>query len=308
MPQEDDTSHDEEPAARRVQASRAKPRWFTTPKSIKRLFDKFPLQTLPANELPQRTAQRRDQYALYVFTTADGAKQGEPSFNPSCLKWQAYLSFIGIPFTTVPSNNHASPTGALPFLLPPSPSPSTPATSGPIPSNKLHKWAREKTSSREEPSSLRYEAYTSLLDHRIRNAWLYTLYLEPPNFASVAQTLYITPSSSNTLVRATIAHQLRAAAELELLKQTPLIDVQSLYDEAENAFSALSTLLADDDYFFGATHPGLFDASVFAYTHLLLDEELGWQEMRLVWSLQNFRNLVQHRRRLYKGYFGRKSV
>jgi hypothetical protein len=43
----------------------------------------------------------------------------------------------------------------------------------PIPSGKLQKWAMEKSSEKvEESNDLRYEAYLSLLDHRIRRAWV----------------------------------------------------------------------------------------------------------------------------------------
>jgi hypothetical protein len=63
-------------------------RIFTIPPPLKRLFDTFPLVTYPANELPLRAPQNRHQHALYVFTTADGAVSGAPSYNPSCLKWQ----------------------------------------------------------------------------------------------------------------------------------------------------------------------------------------------------------------------------
>ena len=65
--------------------------FFTTPQPIKRLFDKFPLSIYPHNELPERTAQHRDQNALYVFTNNDGAHRGLPSFNPGCLKWQVEM-------------------------------------------------------------------------------------------------------------------------------------------------------------------------------------------------------------------------
>src|SRR6266568_2832283 len=61
---------------------------FTIPPPLKRLFDTFPLVTYPANELPLRAPRNRHQHALYVFTTADGAVSGAPSYNPSCLKWQ----------------------------------------------------------------------------------------------------------------------------------------------------------------------------------------------------------------------------
>ena len=66
--------------------------FFTTPQPIKRLFDRFPLYTYPHNELPERTAQHRDQNALYVFTNDDGARKGLPSYNPGCLKWQVEIS------------------------------------------------------------------------------------------------------------------------------------------------------------------------------------------------------------------------
>jgi metaxin len=61
--------------------------FFTVPAPIKRLFDKFPLTTYPANELPQRF-QPNTANQLFVFTDARGARHGRPSFNPQCLKWQ----------------------------------------------------------------------------------------------------------------------------------------------------------------------------------------------------------------------------
>ncbi|KAL8964545.1 MAG: hypothetical protein Q9183_004378, partial [Haloplaca sp. 2 TL-2023] len=62
--------------------------WLTTPPGIKRLFDKFPQVTYPANELPQRRRIERQRNRLYVFAREGDARYGEPSFNPGCLKWQ----------------------------------------------------------------------------------------------------------------------------------------------------------------------------------------------------------------------------
>lgn len=50
--------------------------------------------------------------------------------------------------------------------------------------------------------------------------------------------------------------------------------------------------------------PGLFDASVFAYTHVLLDENLDWKDKRLVDGLKQYGNLVLHQRRIMEGWFG----
>ena len=64
---------------------------FTVPTPIKLLFDKFPLATYPANDLPQRCPSRRHENQLFVFSDAAGARRGRPSFNPQCLKWQVRL-------------------------------------------------------------------------------------------------------------------------------------------------------------------------------------------------------------------------
>ncbi|KAJ6091281.1 hypothetical protein N7467_003250 [Penicillium canescens] len=270
--------------------------FFTVPAPIKRLFDKFPLTTYPANELPQRF-QPNTANQLFVFTDARGARHGRPSFNPQCLKWQAYLKFVGIDFEITASNNHASPTGALPFLLPALPT----DTLNPIPSHKLQKWAIEQVHCEEEQQlNLRFEVYASLLDHRIRHAWLYMLYLDSENFDAVARRLYVEPATTNTVVRAALSHQLQQAARDELLKNSRYIDAADLEGDAGGAFEALSTLLGEDEHFFSRPNPGLFDASVFAYTHLILDDTLGWKKNRLAQLLREHPNLVQHRDRLLK--------
>lgn len=101
---------------------------------------------------------------------------------------------MGIQFSVVPSNNHASPTGALPFLLPSSSMPIAGESSPVVSSTKLKRWAQAEVSSEgfkskpltsnqeleserddslgKEPSGMRYEAYISLVDHKIRHAWV----------------------------------------------------------------------------------------------------------------------------------------
>jgi metaxin len=98
---------------------------------------------------------------------------------------------------------------------------------------------------------------------------------------------------------------LRLAAEKELLKFSTVISAETLYNQAEEAFAALETLLGRDDWFFGASRPGLFDASVFAYTHLLLDEGLGkgWLDTRLPDALMSRKRLISHRDRILASYF-----
>ncbi|KAL4943575.1 hypothetical protein BDV06DRAFT_189650 [Aspergillus oleicola] len=273
--------------------------YFSVPAPVKRVFDRFPLVTYPANDLPHHGWSARQGNQLFVFTDATGARRGRPSFNPQCLKWQAYLKFVKIDFEIVPSNNHASPSGVLPFLLPDHPV----GSSTPIPSNKLQKWIIEQVHCEEEQQlNVRFEVYSSLLDIRIRSAWLYQLYMNRENYEAVARRLYVDPTTTNSAVRSVLAVQLQQAAREELLKSSAYIDVSALEAEAAEAFEALSTLLGDQTHFFGRPNPGLFDASVFAYTHLILDQNMGWKYNSLGQLLAQHDNLVQHRNRLLQ-YF-----
>ncbi|KAJ4309459.1 hypothetical protein N0V84_011487 [Fusarium piperis] len=269
--------------------------WFAVPRPIRSLFDLFPLRVLASEELPARApAAARRRAALYVFADDGEAALGNPSYNPSCLKWQTVLKMAGIDFEVVPSNNHASPSGALPFLLPPSPRPSAPLTG-----EKIHKYAREHAV-RELPvvASPRIEAYHALLTQRIRPAWLYALYILPAN-APLLGALYL-PSS--ILLRAPIHHTLHAAATAEILKTTrrATISKSQLLADATIALRALSALLNDDEWFFGVDGPSLFDADVFAYTYLMDADALAWQDDSLSGCLEGLDNLKSHRKRLYE--------
>lgn len=103
----------------------------------------------------------------------------------------------------------------------------------------------------------------------------------------------------------TIASQLRAAAEAELVKSAAknIISTFDLMKEVEEAFEALATLLGGDKYFFGQDDPGLFDASVFAYTELILDRQFGWKHNPLQEHLSKHENLIQHRNNIHDLYF-----
>lgn len=107
------------------------------------------------------------------------------------------------------------------------------------------------------------------------------------------------------MVRLTIARDLRLAAEKELVKHSATISAETLYNQAEEAFTALESLLGDDKWFFGAERPGLFDASVFAYMHLLLDDRLGkgWLDTRLRDTLTSRQRLIAHRNMILEKYF-----
>lgn len=73
--------------------------------------------------------------------------------------------------------------------------------------------------------------------------------------------------------------------------------------EAEEAMEALATLLGQDEWFFTQPKPTFFDVSVFAYTHLILDENMEWQDNKLGERLRERDNLVQHRDRIMRMYY-----
>lgn len=70
--------------------------FFSVPAPVKRIFDKFPLVTYPANDLPYCSWSNRQGNRLFVFTDAAGARHGRPSFNPQCLKWQV-IAYNNLP-------------------------------------------------------------------------------------------------------------------------------------------------------------------------------------------------------------------
>ncbi|KAI1778408.1 hypothetical protein F4818DRAFT_438572 [Hypoxylon cercidicola] len=283
--------------------------WITIPAPLARLFKKFPLLTYPPNELPARSPNARDVATLYVFISDQDALNGLPSFNPSCLKWQAFLKLSGVDFRVVSSNNHASPTGALPFLIPPSSPSPTSSVRTPIPSNKLEEYAAAHGAPNIAAApGFKQETYESLLNYQLRNAWLYALYLSRPNSALLSQ-LYITPVSASQVVRTAILYQLRHAAEAEILRSVgaPVVDSAALYKGAREAFGALSSVLASGDWFFEHSSPSLFDATLFSYAHLLLDDSLAWEDRTLTDIVRKFPNLVRHRNRILQFCWGPKG-
>ncbi|KAL8357638.1 hypothetical protein RB601_009203 [Gaeumannomyces tritici] len=313
------------------------------PAPLQRLFDAFPLATYPPNDLPARCPlpAERDLPTLHVFISDEDAARGRPSFNPTCLKWQTFLKIAGVDLRLVSSTNHASPSGALPFLLPPivaaadppvsskSPPPTSP-NPAPIPAHKLQAYARAHGTTTtttttttappppgQQAAAAAEPAYAALLDHAVRRAWLHALYVSPAN-APLAARLYLAPASRHPLVRSALRAKLRAAAAAELASTRNGVDPPpeaELYADARAALAALAQQLLPPEteteveeegsrtpssgWFFGAAAPGMFDAAVFAYTHLLLPGSgLEWVDRRLPEVVEAFPALVAHRARM----------
>lgn len=299
--------------------------WFAAPAPIRTLFKRFPLRTYDSQPLATSSCpppSSEHQPRLYVFSRSDAeAAHGTPSYNPSCLKWQTLLRIAGVDVCLVRSSNHASPSGALPFLIPTDETKtpltgdkiaafaalaSPPAAASPPSSKKRDSSRKEKKESSNsnntkklDPNAPRLAAYQALISQRIRPAWLHELYLVPEN-DEVLSSLYL-PSS--LLLRVPQRMALREAATAEILKTTRragAVDAKHLRTVAKEAFSAFSTFLGEDDWFFGEDAPGVLDAELFAYTHLILDDAMGWHDLELAKIVLEFENVVRHRDRLYK--------
>lgn len=103
---------------------------------------------------------------------------------------------------------------------------------------------------------------------------------------------------------------MQAAATQELLKARPggIINPDDIYADAEFAISALSVVLGEDKWFFGAEEPGYFDAAVFGYTHLVLATEWDEGEAGLARAVRGYENLVAHEERIRRMCFPGVSV
>jgi metaxin len=148
------------------------PRLLAIPQPLRRLFNAFPLHTLPPNALPYRSpsssaspsssssSSSAGHHRLYIFT--DNA-DGRPSYNPSCLKAQSALRIAGIEVAVESSNNHASPSGALPFLMT--------DTGKVLSGGKIFDFARDNGSI-PTVKNPKIQAYRALLDNAVRPAWV----------------------------------------------------------------------------------------------------------------------------------------
>ena len=236
---------------------------------------------------------------------------------------QTLLKFHGIRHITCPSSNHASPTGVLPFLLPLHShnlaDPPPPVSTKTLPSHLGLPTPSPKSS-----------LYNSLLSHTIRLAYLHALYLDTETFKSITIPLYVAPCTRNGLVRAVSAHSLRSAAEEELLKgcgipegELEQVDIEGLYVAMEDAWEALSQVLGSEKCFdevLGTREdangkmkgPGELDASVFAYSHViisLLEDQKGrGAEDGSAKTLQESKVFGKGVKRLYEGIRKHKNL
>lgn len=135
---------------------------------------------------------------------------------------------------------------------------------------------------------------------------LHCLYINPRHTALLSK-LYLPLSP---LLQYPLLQTLRAAATTEILKTTrrEIMLPELIYQDAREAFKALSVFLGEEAWFSGGETPGVFDAEVFAYTYLISGGVMEWEDDALEGCLEGCANLVEHRRRLYERCWGEGSV
>ncbi len=150
-----------------------------------------------------------------------------------------------------------------------------------------------------------------MIDTAIRPAWLHSLYLSPRN-AHIVKKLYIKPTTSSWLVQRSVEHSLTTAAHEQLVSSSRngVPDIDDIYARAAQAFEAFYLILEGaaeaEEWLFGGDEKGrptLLDAALFAYTHLLLDESMGWKDQRLVRFVQKCEVLRRHRERMLREFY-----
>lgn len=103
-----------------------------------------------------------------------------------------------IEFQTAPSNNHASPSGVLPFLQPAVSESTSEKVPEPVAGTKLKKWIASQQTTGEVPEAgdVRREAYESLLNNNLRKAWVCTSH--PQQFEGKRSQVSSSTNSTST--------------------------------------------------------------------------------------------------------------
>lgn len=73
----------------------------------------------------------------------------------------------------------------------------------------------------------------------------------------------------------------------------------ALEDEEKELGAGNGWVLGGDD----KGNPTLLDAALFAYTHLLLDESMGWKDKRLMRSVERWGPLKRHHDRIMREFY-----
>lgn len=157
----------------------------------------------------------------------------------------------------------------------------------------------------EEPLlSADADSYISLIENTLYDAWYYNFFMEPENF-NVICLLYVKEAwPVSIFMKWQLYNQIKK--KLSIRQKTGFLNGKEIYVDASHALHALSIKLGQDVWFFGAKSPSFIDATLFAYTHLILSTNLP--DDTLIHEIRKYKNLVEHSKRIYNMYFSEKPI
>ncbi|KAK9367215.1 hypothetical protein V1509DRAFT_627334 [Lipomyces kononenkoae] len=257
--------------------------YMKVPRLIKTLFDKFPLVKYTDASLPSACifpAPSEKIGTVFVEATTDD------SIYPQSIRLLTILKLSGIfdKFTTIPSSSHAAPkSGTVPYIFlasrPKVKADLLPRTLYPE-SKAFYLWLASIAPTLPEFDYVGQSPLLSLIDVRLRDAWVLTLYLYPLNYKSIfiprLSQAYCQSDTSTSILPQIIAYTTLHDAQQLLRRSTGVPRItetiqKSIIANAEEALDAFANLLVDSGKpYLDGDEPGALDASVYGYLDPIL--------------------------------------
>ncbi|KAK9324803.1 hypothetical protein V1517DRAFT_316347 [Lipomyces orientalis] len=261
--------------------------YMKVPTLIKTVFDKFPLVKYPEAALPSTClfpAPAEKIGTAFVHSTADD------SIYPQSIRLLTILKLAGVidKLAVIPSSPHAAPkSGSVPYVFlrsrPRIKSDLLPRTLYPE-SKAFHQWLASIAPSFPAFDTAKQNPLLSLVDIRLRDAWLLTLYLYPANYKSILvprlTQAYSHSDTSTSIIPHILAYSASREAQQLLTRSTGVSRItetiqRSIITNAEEALDALAILLSDSGApYINGGEPGVLDAAVYGYLRPILGLEL----------------------------------
>ncbi|EKX44281.1 hypothetical protein GUITHDRAFT_109736 [Guillardia theta CCMP2712] len=217
---------------------------------------------------------------------------GLPTFHPNFLKAYAYCKLAAIDFQNVQTSpsSMADPNFETPVA----------DVSGKIVNgaDEIVETLRNDVTDIDQPLQEKQRAqvfaFSSMIEDCLLPAMLHEWYMSDDNWFNVTRPLYTESATFPATV--ILPWQVKGRMKNKLSVHE---DVEALYKRADACYSALSSFLGDQMFFFGST-PTSLDAVVFG--HLAPQLYAPMVEARLKKQLRKYQNLCGFVDRIRKGY------
>ncbi|KAK9350702.1 hypothetical protein V1505DRAFT_361499 [Lipomyces doorenjongii] len=252
--------------------------YMKVPSLIKTVFDKFPLIKYAEAPLPSACIFPTPSEKLgTVFVQAIT----DDLIYPQSIRLLTILKLAGVfdKFTTIPSSPHAAPkSGSVPYIFLPSrpkvDSDLLPRTIYPE-SKAFYRWLASIAPSFPAFDPAQQNPLLSLVDVRLRDAWVLTLYLYPLNYSSIFVPRlshgYSQSDRTKSILPQILAYTTSHDAQKLLRRSTGVPRItettqKSIIANAEEALDALANILAvSGTFYLNGGKPGVLDAAVYGY-------------------------------------------